>query len=245
MPRTDAKRMLRAWELGIGAGPRGRARAILRAFSPRLDAEQVLSLSLGGLGRELFRIRTRLFGQRFTACVPCSGCGERMQIEFDAERVLEHRRAELPSHVTLHLPDELVIVARPPSVGDLEVASTAADVEAAQRVILRRCIQSARRGPQPIDAGELPARTLEALGTRLENADPDAHIELEARCPGCGRVTQHAFDIVTFLWAEIEGEAVRLLHEVHRLARGYGWREADVLAMSPLRRRAYMEMMPL
>ena len=36
--------------------------------------------------------------------------------------------------------------------------------------------------------------------------------------------------------------AVRLLGEVHELASAYGWREHDVLALSPWRRQAYLQM---
>jgi hypothetical protein len=49
------------------------------------------------------------------------------------------------------------------------------------------------------------------------------------------------FDIVSFLWTEIAAEAKRLLREVHILASAYGWREADIFSLSPLRRQFYLE----
>jgi hypothetical protein len=33
-----------------------------------------------------------------------------------------------------------------------------------------------------------------------------------------------------------------MLYDVHALASAYGWREADVLAMSPMRRQVYLEL---
>ena len=36
--------------------------------------------------------------------------------------------------------------------------------------------------------------------------------------------------------------ARRTLRDVHVLARAYGWREADVLALSPTRRQIYVEL---
>jgi hypothetical protein len=33
-----------------------------------------------------------------------------------------------------------------------------------------------------------------------------------------------------------------LLTEVHRLAQAYGWREAEILALSEARRHAYLEL---
>ena len=53
---------------------------------------------------------------------------------------------------------------------------------------------------------------------------------------------QLLFDIGAFLWSEIEACASRLLAEVDALARAYGWRERDILAMSGIRRAAYLDM---
>ena len=47
-------------------------------------------------------------------------------------------------------------------------------------------------------------------------------------------------DVGSFVWEEIAAEARRVVHEVDRLARAYGWREADILAMTPARRRTYL-----
>jgi hypothetical protein len=40
----------------------------------------------------------------------------------------------------------------------------------------------------------------------------------------------------------VEVQAMRLVGDVHALARIYGWTEADVLAMSPRRRATYLEL---
>jgi hypothetical protein len=61
-------------------------------------------------------------------------------------------------------------------------------------------------------------------------------------CGECGALTAAALDVPALLWAEVEAQATRLLHDVHALARGYGWSEADVLALSPRRRAAYLEL---
>ena len=72
--------------------------------------------------------------------------------------------------------------------------------------------------------------------------DPLAEVELALACPVCGHQWQLVFDVASFLWLRIEAQARRLLEEVHALARAYGWREADILAMSSGRRQAYLEM---
>jgi hypothetical protein len=51
-----------------------------------------------------------------------------------------------------------------------------------------------------------------------------------------------AFDIAAYLWQEVDARARRALRDTHTLARAYGWREADILAMSDFRRQQYLEM---
>ena len=49
-------------------------------------------------------------------------------------------------------------------------------------------------------------------------------------------------DVAAFFWTELNAWAVRLLREIHALASAYGWREADILALSPKRRDLYLEL---
>lgn len=72
--------------------------------------------------------------------------------------------------------------------------------------------------------------------------DPQAEVLLQLTCPSCQREWMITFDIVSFLWIEIHAHAKRLLQEVHTVARAYGWHEADILALSPVRRQFYLEM---
>ena len=58
-----------------------------------------------------------------------------------------------------------------------------------------------------------------------------------------GREWQAAFDIATYLGRETDNWVAHVLQEVDRLARAYGWREADILAMTATRRRAYLELL--
>jgi predicted DNA-binding transcriptional regulator AlpA len=74
-------------------------------------------------------------------------------------------------------------------------------------------------------------------------ADPLADIRLGLICPACGHAWQVLFDIVTFFWSEIDAWARRTLREVHALARAYGWREAEILALTARRRQHYLEIL--
>ena len=85
------------------------------------------------------------------------------------------------------------------------------------------------------------AEVCDAAEERLAAADPGAELELALACPSCDHRWTQDLDPVAFLWAEIDGWARRLAGEVHVLAAAYGWGEAEILALSPLRRRLYLE----
>jgi hypothetical protein len=76
----------------------------------------------------------------------------------------------------------------------------------------------------------------------MAQADPMAEIRVTVNCPACGNESEETLDIVTFLWAEIEGRAKRLLWEIHAIASAYGWTETEILALSDSRRALYVEM---
>jgi hypothetical protein len=76
----------------------------------------------------------------------------------------------------------------------------------------------------------------------MEASDPVARIELALTCPSCDQVWSSLFDIASFLWTEVDAWARRTLRDVHTLARAYGWRESEVLALGPRRRQAYLEL---
>jgi hypothetical protein len=115
---------------------------------------------------------------------------------------------------------------RLPTAGDLLAVRSAAE-------LLLRCAAS------PVEPDH---DLLQVASERVAEADPLSETLLDLICAACGHPWQAALDIVSYLGREIAYEARRLLGDVHRLASAYGWREADILAMSPARRRAYLEM---
>ena len=74
----------------------------------------------------------------------------------------------------------------------------------------------------------------------MEQAAPAGAVDLLVRCPDCGLESALPLDVPALLWAEIEAQASALLRDVHALATGYGWTEADVLDLSPRRRASYL-----
>jgi hypothetical protein len=89
---------------------------------------------------------------------------------------------------------------------------------------------------------QLPDSVIDSVVEHMAQVDAQADVQLALTCPVCDQQWQATFDIAAFFWSEINAWAHRILHEVHTLASAYGWREADILAISPGRRQIYLDM---
>jgi len=172
------------------------------------------SLPIGRRDAALLDLRVAWFGDAFTGVTGCPACGEEIELAFTAEEV----RREAPELSGTEF--------RLPTTEDLLAIEHLDDVESARRALLARCAPHA-------DAGTI---------ARMAAHDPQADVQLDAECPACEHRWREPFDIVTFLWTELTVLARRLLGDVHTLASAYGWSERDILALSPARRNAYLEM---
>jgi hypothetical protein len=232
-----ASDLLQAWELGLNAGPIGRALVLLRAGCPEADPKELAELSVGQRDALLLELRAVTFGTALVGLAACSGCGEQIETTLDARDLPD---VEMASEVEIEASGYRLRL-RPANSLDL---SAAADVglERARMLVLERCVVSARWGDADVAARDLPTEVLEAIEQGLADADPLSDIQLATVCPACGAERSVTFDIVSFLWREVEAWARRLLREIHALAVTYGWAERDILAMSPLRRQCYLEL---
>jgi hypothetical protein len=108
--------------------------------------------------------------------------------------------------------------------------------------LFMRCVLQAHSGGQPVCPAQLPEEVLAAVSVAMAQADPMAEVRIALVCPACSHQWSPLFDIVSFLWDEIDEWARRTLREIHTLASAYGWSEHEILGMSARRRRIYLEM---
>lgn len=130
--------------------------------------------------------------------------------------------------------------------GDATVGDAATAAAEARFALLARCVVTVRQDGAPLDVATavraLPERVQRALSEAAEAADPGADVTFGVTCPACGEVTGAELDIAAYLWTELDAWARDLLLDVHLLASAYGWTEPEILALSPLRRRYYLEL---
>ncbi|MFG2787620.1 hypothetical protein [Streptomyces sp. NPDC048419] len=238
MAITGAAELLAAWETGLGEAPVGRALLLHRAARPDVDVSRLPDVPVGEREADLFALRRALFGERMQVRLECAACGQDMEFDLDA--------GELAGSLGGH-GEQVVRVQeggwdvefRLPGIADLRAAARAADPRTA---LLARCLVSAARGTTAVRGPELPAAVQRRIAEAVEAADPGADLVLDIACPECGAATRAELDIASYLWTELDAWARDVLLDVHLLATAYGWSEPEILALSPTRRRYYLEL---
>ncbi|HWS55407.1 MAG TPA: hypothetical protein VN228_14815 [Pyrinomonadaceae bacterium] len=241
MNALSTSKLLRVWERALGEVPAGRSLALLAAACPEMSPEELASLSVGRRDRMLLALRERTFGPRLVGLAPCGACGEGLELSFDVADISAGQAAEAEGELTAEA-DGYEVRFRLPNSVDLLAVAARGDAEGGRQHLLARCLLRAARGGAPVAFEELPDGVLDAVESRMAEADPQADVRLALTCPACGHRWLATFDVVSYFWSEVNAWAYRVLGEVHRLASAYGWREEDILAMSPWRRHVYLEM---
>jgi hypothetical protein len=135
---------------------------------------------------------------------------------------------------------------RLPTGGDQEAAASLAhvDPQAATEHLLRRCVESvtAQGGAgEPIE--DWPPAVSRQLSALLAELDAQAELALNLVCPLCGYAFTTLFDTATYFFQELAGRAQHLYREVHLLAFYYHWSEAEIMGMTPRKRRRYLDLL--
>lgn len=209
----DGAGLLTLYERGQHQGARARV-ALLAGAAVGRDAA---GLTLGDLDRAIWALRTDVVGRGGAATARCAACGARLDFA-------------LPEGFAP--PDAAAMVARVVWGGashDLRLPRLS-DMAAGEF------------GPERLNP-EAPwgeAGFAEAAEAALEAADPGLRVQLRLSCAECGAEGVQDFDPAAYFWAEVEDMARRLVADVARLARHYGWSEAEITAMTPARRALYL-----
>ena len=198
-----------------------RSLLLFAVAEPDLSREQLAGAPLGRRDAALLELRRLTFGEVLPCSAVCPSCGERLEFSFSVGQLLAIAPRTPPETPDFQLP----------STASLEAAARAPDRSAARRALIEHCAGSM-----------LSDAEAAGMASRIAEADPLAEVILDARCMSCGHVWPLLFEIAEYFWREVSAEAIRLLDQVGELARVFGWREQDILAMSAWRRRRYLEM---
>jgi len=226
MLHLAAADLLSLWERAGARSAHERALELLGLALPDEAPEERAVLDLGLRDWHLLRLRAELFGYELPCYGDCPHCGERLDITLDARAYV---RESLPH--AREFVDRAGSRWRLPNTLDLIAAACSAGPDEAERVLYERC---------RVGGGTPDRATFTEVDAGLALIARERAFELELTCAECAGKWTLTFDPASFLWEELNAQALTLLDEVHRLALHYGWSERDILALSEQRRRAYL-----
>jgi uncharacterized protein (UPF0212 family) len=220
---SPLQRLLETWEQAWREPPSRRAATILTVLAGEANA---VALPIGDRDRKLFELLAAHYGQQLSGLAECPECGAAIEIAADVQALMAGGTAG-PFPVATGSDTVLV---RHPDTSDIEATAAAADPA---RCLAERC---------SIHEGELSDEAVARIADAILDADPLLDLEIGVTCPSCGHDAAFAFDVAAYLWERIDASARQAMRQVDRLARAYGWSEAEILALPPGRRTAYLSM---
>ncbi|MEH0844201.1 hypothetical protein V6U81_17575 [Micromonospora sp. CPCC 205711] len=228
-PLTEAE-LVSAWDDALGRPAAQRPLALLG----RDDTDR---LPVGAVSALLLATAEGWTGGRVETTLDCLACPERLEVGFGVAELLAAAPEPTDGPFTLDWRGHRLTL-RLPTPADLTAAAATGDAAAAERSLLRACLLAAEP-PLPDPEAALPD-----VSAAMAARDPLGVVAVALTCPGCGTATEALLDVPGWAWQAADVRVRRLLGEVHRLARAYGWSEAEVLGLGPHRRAAYLEQVP-
>jgi hypothetical protein len=236
-------KLLQVWERGQRQLHTEKALTLLSLAYPENAREMLATLSIGQRDAALISLREELFGSELSSLTDCPGCAERLELNFGVNDIRVSAQSddttitfrEADYELRLRLPNSLDLLTLNDCLSREEMRSKLLE-ECVVQVVYHGEVQAAKSlDGMPTKIGEL------AIG-RLGEADPQADVEIGLTCPECGHEWHTTFDIVSYLWSELQTWAMKLFRDVHLLASAYGWHESDILNMTAQRRQCYLEL---
>jgi hypothetical protein len=219
------------WASGRAGAPAAGADALLARLG-----DDVGAMTPGARDRALLDMHAAAFGALLDGVATCPRCGELLDVGVRIDELVGAIAAPSSRRV-VQAGDgsDVQVEFRLPTVGDLRAGPSDGDA------LLDRCVTRATVDGAEVAPGALPSDVRHAVEAAMEEGDPFAELTLSLACVSCDHVWGEALDPAPFVWAALGDAARRLVADVADLASAFGWSEGEVLAMSPGRRRLYLE----
>ena len=188
---------------------------------------RAFDLAVCDLDRLAVALYRRHFGDRFESRIECRRCGRPFEVSMDLDGVVGAAPKAPPAGI--EGPDEegwFNLLNGPrfrlPTLRD-QLAVRHLEGEAAGLALRDRCVASE----------ELDEESVSALEPAMEKLGPLAAGEVVVPCPHCHcDGNRFAFALQDCLLDALAFERGFLHHEIHYLARAYGWGRSEILTLS-------------
>lgn len=239
MRTLTATELLDVWEIGERQHPLDRAMTLLTIACPEKKYSELVHLSIGQRDALLFGVRELIFGPEMSAYTVCPECGVQLEFTVNTEDLFRNNTAAGFDGMSVKLEGHEIRFRLPDSADLAEIVNSGR--KETGKELLKRCIvEMVPDNTETMNA--LTGERISELGEMMATSDPLSEVKIALNCTDCGAGFTEVLDILAFLWQELSGQARGILNQVHLLARYYGWRESDILAMKPWRRQYYLDM---
>lgn len=233
--------LLSVWEFGLNHSVLETNLVLLSYAYPSYDFDQIASFSIGERDARLLFIRKKLFGQILQNTSNCTACGQKIEWEtsvdeLELQSINEEARL---SPIDLNYKKRQISFRLPNSKDILELKDQD-NMAIQEQQLIRNCIVASTLTSKQIE--NIPKDLKNKIVQKMEEIDPQANIVMNLSCPECENTWNANFDIVQYLWTELNDWAVQLMQDVYVLASNFGWAEQDILEMNRFRRGLYLAM---
>lgn len=237
---TD-RELLLFWEKAFHQPLIERCLLLLAAAYPDCDLQKAASLSIGNRDARLVELREKLFGPVLRNTANCPACDQRIEWEtpVSAFKLQPVNGDVAERELELAYEGNPVVFRLPNSRDVLEVLKVDDDNLKAD-LLVRKCILETALPVKQMET--VPEELRRAITQKMAEQDPQADITLNIQCPECNYRWTLVFDIMQYLWTEINDRTVKLLQDIYLLANTFGWSERSILDMSRFRRNLYVNM---
>lgn len=240
MSPLSSKDILEVWELGRTCKLVEVGLLILKKACTERAEEEWVHLTLGQRNGYLIQLRQLMFGSHVDCVLKCGSCMQQLEFSFNVDEVCSDN---VLTQESLECEASGAIVHyRLPTMQDIMCAVSLANEEAGLFHLLEQSVVMAHQNGESLAIEDFTEDQIDQIASHMAKSDPQAEILFEVQCESCLHNQCYPFDILSFFWEEISASAKRVLQEVDAIARVYNWSEDSILAMSPERRKIYLEL---
>ena len=244
MRALTAADLLRAWERAAHDAPVHQVLSLLATAYPDHEIGALAELSIGQRDALLLRLREATFGPALTGVADCPACHARIEVALNAAELDTQSPSSAFASVSASgaavEAGDYVLQLRPPNSHDV-IAALRLEMSSARVAILRRCLVSAERGGTRVEPDDVPAAVLELADERLAERTRRRTFACVSSARPASTTPRRSSTSRRAL-ARDRRVGVPDPREVHTLASAYGWTEEAILALTPFRRRCYLEL---
>ncbi len=232
------KDLLAIWEFGLNHSVIETNLFLLSHAYPDYDISRIASFSIGERDARLLHIHEKLFGLVLYNTSNCTVCDQKMEWETSVDDIqLQSINEDETNPIDLNYKHHHVRFRLPNSRDILEINDRDPENDQVAQLV-HQCIVESTLSEEQIK--EIPDDLKHELILKMEENDPQANVIMNLSCSECDNKWEVTFDIMQYLWKEINDWAIGLLQDIYSLAINFGWSENDIIGMSRFRRNLYL-----